>query len=173
MADETMGRGVPGAQVAVLEPVDKVGPCTAPGTSTLQAIVLGDRRLAELFSALPAKRISRLLVLNAGAQGETLDEVVQAYSAGPGTRCVISKLDEAVKCGATIDVGIRHRLLFEGFANGQRVPQDWHAARAPLLAQKALMKPVSDRYLPNDAELGLLLTALPAAGAGAHGVHCA
>jgi flagellar biosynthesis protein FlhF len=132
-----------------------------------------DRRLAELFAALPAARISRLLVLNASAQGETLDEVVQAYSAGPGTRCVISKLDEAVKCGATIDVAIRHGLLVEGFANGQRVPEDWHAARAPLLAQKALMKPASDRFMPNDAELGLLLTAIPAAGSGAHGVHCA
>ena len=132
-----------------------------------------DRRLAEMFAALPAARISRLLVLNASAQGETLDEVVQAYSAGPGTRCVISKLDEAVKCGATIDVAIRHRLLIEGFANGQRVPQDWHAARAPLLAQKALMKPAGDRFLPNDAELGLLLTAVPAAGAGVHGIPCA
>jgi flagellar biosynthesis protein FlhF len=132
-----------------------------------------DRRLAEMFAALPANRISRLLVLNASAQGETLDEVVQAYSAGPGTRCVISKLDEAVKCGATIDVAIRHGLLVEGFANGQRVPEDWHAARAPLLAQKALMKPASDRFLPNDGELGLLLTAIPPAGAAAHGAACA
>ena len=131
-----------------------------------------DRRLAELFAALPASRIARLLVLNASAQAETLEEVVRAYSAGPGTRCVISKLDEAVKCGAAIDVAIRHRLLVEGFANGQRVPEDWHAARAPLLVQKALMKPCNTTFMPDDVELGLLLTAVPANSA-LQGAQCA
>jgi flagellar biosynthesis protein FlhF len=131
-----------------------------------------DRRLAELFAALPASRIARLLVLNASAQADTLEEVVQAYSAGAGTRCVISKLDEAVKCGAAIDVAIRHRLLVEGFANGQRVPEDWHAARAPLLVQKALMKQSVATFMPDDVELGLLLTAVPAS-AGLAGAHCA
>jgi flagellar biosynthesis protein FlhF len=125
-----------------------------------------DRRLPELFAALPAQRLQRLLVLNAAAQGETLDEVVQAYSAGPGTRCVISKLDEAARCGAVLDVAMRHQLVVEGFANGQRVPEDWHAARPQLLAQKALMKP-SGQYQPDDAELGLLLTTPPAARAHA------
>ncbi|HZY19138.1 MAG TPA: flagellar biosynthesis protein FlhF [Ramlibacter sp.] len=121
-----------------------------------------DRRLPELFAALPAGRIQRLLVLNAASQGETLDEVAQAYSNGPGTRCVISKLDEAARCGAVVDVALRHQLVIEGLANGQRVPEDWHAARPQLLAQKALMKPAAS-YVPDDAELGLLLTAPPAA----------
>jgi flagellar biosynthesis protein FlhF len=121
-----------------------------------------DRRLAELTAALPADRIERLLVLNASAQGETLDEVAQAYSTGPGTRCVISKLDEAVKCGAAIDVVLRHQLKVEGFANGQRVPEDWHAARPHVLVQKALMKPAVNHYTPDDTELGLLLTTPPA-----------
>jgi len=120
-----------------------------------------DRRLSELFSALPAHRVQRLLVLNAAAQGETLEEVVQAYGAGPGTRCVVSKLDEAVKCGAIADVAIRHRLVIEGLANGQRVPEDWHPARAQLLAQKALMREPSSLFTPDDIELGLLLTAPP------------
>ncbi len=120
-----------------------------------------DRRLADLFAALPADRIARLLVLNAGAQPEMLEEVVRAYSAGPGTRCVISKLDEAARCGAAIDVAIRHQLTLEGFANGQRVPEDWHAARGRLLVQKALLKPASAAYMPDDSELGLMLTAPP------------
>jgi flagellar biosynthesis protein FlhF len=119
-----------------------------------------DRRLPELFAALPANRLQRLLVLNAGMQGETLDEVVQAYTAGPGTRCVLSKLDEAARCGAAVDVAIRHQLVVEGIANGQRVPEDWHAARPQLLAQKALMKPAPS-FEPDDAELGLLLTTPP------------
>ena len=130
-----------------------------------------DRRLAELFAALPAGRIKRLLVLNAAAQAETLDEVVQAYSTGPGTRCVITKLDEAVKCGGAIDVALRHQLLMEGMANGQRVPEDWHAARAPLLVQKALMKPASATFMPDDVELGLMFTAPPSARTALRGAQ--
>lgn len=118
-----------------------------------------DRRLGELFAALPTSRVERLLVLNAGAQAETLEEVVSAYGAQPGSRCVLTKLDEAAKCGGVIDVAIRHRLRVEGFANGQRVPEDWHAARAPLLVQKALMKPALSAFMPDDDELGLMLTA--------------
>jgi len=118
-----------------------------------------DRRVADLLAALPTQRVQRLLALNASAQAETLEEVVHAYGARPGTRCVFTKLDEAVKSGAVIDVAVRHQLVVEGFANGQRVPEDWHAARAQLLVQKALMKPASSLFAPDDTELGLLLTA--------------
>jgi len=124
-----------------------------------------DRRLHELFAALPEGRVSRLLVLNAAAQAETLDEVVQAYGARAGSSCVITKLDEAARSAGVIDVAIRHRLVVEGFANGQRVPQDWHAARAPLLVQKALLKPHASAFMPDDAELALVFTSPPAAGA--------
>lgn len=130
-----------------------------------------DRRLAELFAALPAQRIQRLLVLNAAAQPETLDEVVQAYSSGPGTRCVFSKLDEAVKCGGVIDVAVRHQLQVEGFANGQRVPEDWHAARAQLLVHKSLIKPASTIYTPDAGELALVLTGPQPAPRRAEGVQ--
>jgi len=58
-------------------------------------------------------------------------------------------------------VAIRHRLVIEGLANGQRVPEDWHPARAQLLAQKALMREPSSLFTPDDIELGLLLTAPP------------
>jgi flagellar biosynthesis protein FlhF len=118
-----------------------------------------DSRVADLLASLPAQRVQRLLALNASAQAETLEEVVHAYGAKPGTRCVFTKLDEAVKSGAVIDVAIRHQLVVEGFANGQRVPEDWHAARAQLLVQKALMKPAASIFAPDDSELGLLLTA--------------
>jgi flagellar biosynthesis protein FlhF len=119
-----------------------------------------DRRVAELLSGLPSSQITRLLVLNAAVSGETLDQVAQAYTAGPGTRCVVTKLDEAVRCGGAIDVALRHRLVVEGIANGQRVPEDWHRPHSQLLAQKALMKPTG-RFAPDDADLGLLLTLPP------------
>lgn len=126
-----------------------------------------DRRRNELFAALPAGRVSRLLVLNAAAQAETLDEVVQAYAPQPGTRCVIAKLDEAVKFGAVVDVAIRRKLRLEGVATGQDVPGDWHPARAPLLARKALVPQApGSLFTPDEGELGLLLTAPPQAAHG-------
>lgn len=127
-----------------------------------------DRRLAELFAALPPGRIRRLLVLNAGAQGEMLEEVVQAYGVGRGTRCVISKLDEAARCGAALDVVVRHQLQLEGFTNGQRVPEDWHEPRPQLLVHKALMKPPASAFLAADEDLGLVLTAPPARQGARH-----
>ncbi len=129
-----------------------------------------DRRVADLLASLPTQRVQRLLALNASAQAETLEEVVHAYGAKAGTRCVFTKLDEAVKSGAVIDVAIRHQLVVEGFANGQRVPEDWHAARAQLLVQKALMKPATSLFAPDDTELGLLLTA-PQANPPRGGMH--
>ncbi len=129
-----------------------------------------DRRVADLLASLPTQRVQRLLALNASAQAETLEEVVHAYGAKAGTRCVFTKLDEAVKSGAVIDVAIRHQLVVEGFANGQRVPEDWHAARAQLLVQKALMKPAASIFSPDDTELGLLLTA-PGAASGRGAMH--
>jgi flagellar biosynthesis protein FlhF len=142
----------------------------------IDTIGLGQRdaRLPELFSALPAGRVTRLLALNAAAQPETLDEVAQAYGVGPGTRVAITKLDEAARAGGIADVIVRRQFLVEGIANGQRVPEDWHAARAPLLAQKALLKQRESIFTHDDGELGLLLTdpsaQARAAQAGGHHV---
>lgn len=126
----------------------------------IDTIGLGQRdpRINELFAALPAGRVTRVVALNASAQPEMLDEVVLAYGSGAGTRAVITKLDEAARTGGIIDVAVRRQLQVEGFANGQRVPEDWHAARAPLLVQKALLRPRESIYTPDDGELGLMLT---------------
>jgi len=117
-----------------------------------------DKRLAELFAALPENRVERLLVLNAAAQAETLEEVVRAYG-GRGSQCVITKVDEAARFGGVIDVALRQNLVVQGFANGQRVPEDWHAPSAQLLVQKALMRPTEGAYGLDDAELALVVTA--------------
>jgi flagellar biosynthesis protein FlhF len=118
-----------------------------------------DRRLSELFAALPKDRIARLLVLNAAAQAETLEDVAQAYRAAPDSGVIISKLDEAVKTGPVVDLVIRHRLKVEGIANGQRVPEDWHPARAHLLVQRALIERTSPVFGFDDSELSLMLSA--------------
>ena len=117
-----------------------------------------DRRLSELFAALPKERIKRLLVLNAAAQAETLEDVAQAYRASPESGVIISKMDEAVKTGPVIDLVIRHRLKVEGIANGQRVPEDWHSARGNLLVQRALIERASPVFAFDDSELSLMLS---------------
>ena len=89
-----------------------------------------------------------------------------SYRAAACKGVVLSKLDEAVKLAPALDAVIRHRQKIVAVANGQRVPEDWHAARAPLLVQKALMKQPASIFTPDDGELGLLLTTPPLAPTG-------
>ena len=126
-----------------------------------------DRRLPELFAALPAHRLQRLLVLNAAAHGETLEEVVRAYGAGPGTRVVLSKLDEAARCGGAVDVVLRHQLQVEGIANGQRVPEDWHRLSSHALVHRALRPTASTAYRLDASDMNLIFAAPQGRAAGA------
>ncbi|MDQ6683586.1 MAG: flagellar biosynthesis protein FlhF, partial [Pseudomonadota bacterium] len=97
-----------------------------------------DTRTQELLEMLSHREIQRLLVVNAAAQGETTEDVIAAYKATTCTGVVLSKIDEAVKLGPTLDAAIRHKLRIVGSANGQRVPEDWHRLSANALVQRAL-----------------------------------
>jgi flagellar biosynthesis protein FlhF len=124
-----------------------------------------DERVAEQALLLAQPEIHRILLLNAAAHAETLDETVTAYGGGahdqPGnglSGCIISKLDEAVRPGAALDVIIRHRLLLHFVSNGQRVPEDLHAADAGYLAHRSLsVKKPSPAFVLHDAVSALLL----------------
>jgi flagellar biosynthesis protein FlhF len=122
-----------------------------------------DARVAEQALLLAQPEIHRILLLNAAAHAETLDETVTAYGGrnadGNGlSGCIISKLDEAVRPGAALDVIIRHRLLLHFVSNGQRVPEDLHAADAGYLAHRSLsVKKPSPVFALHDAESALLL----------------
>jgi flagellar biosynthesis protein FlhF len=97
-----------------------------------------DTRTRELLDMLARPSIRRLLVVNAAAQGETIEDVLLAYRAGQCAGAVLSKLDEAIKLGPALDGVIRHKLKVVGVANGQRVPEDWHRLSAQALVQRAL-----------------------------------
>ena len=84
------------------------------------------------------RAIHKLLVVNAAAQGETIDDVMTAYRAASCRGAVLSKIDEAVKLGPALDALIRHKLPVLGVANGQRVPEDWHRLSSHALVQRAL-----------------------------------
>jgi flagellar biosynthesis protein FlhF len=104
-----------------------------------------DERTAELLEMLSHRMIQRILVLNAGAQGETVEDVMQGYAANRCRGAIVSKIDEAAKIAPTLDALIRHKLRVLGVANGQRVPEDFHRLSSAALIERAL------RALPNPA----------------------
>ncbi|MEO7851851.1 MAG: flagellar biosynthesis protein FlhF [Rubrivivax sp.] len=97
-----------------------------------------DARTRELLDMLSHRSINRLLVINAAAQGETIEDVLHAYRASSCRGVILSKLDEAVKLGPALDAMVRHKLKVLAVANGQRVPEDWHRLSSNALVQQAL-----------------------------------
>ena len=107
-----------------------------------------DARVAEQAMLLAQPEIRRILLLNAVAQGETLDEVVESYGRVPdlidqGTAsalagCIVTKQDEAGKLGAALDVAIRHKLPLHYVTSGQRVPEDLYVPAADLMVERSL-----------------------------------
>jgi flagellar biosynthesis protein FlhF len=105
-----------------------------------------DSRCRELLDMLSHRSIQRLLVVDASAQGETIDEVITNWRAAQCKGVVLSKIDEAVKLAPALDSLIRHKLKVVGVANGQRVPEDWHRLSSNALVQRALRAPTSSAW---------------------------
>ncbi len=129
-----------------------------------------DQRTRELLDMLAHRAIQRLLVINAASQGETIEDVMQAYGAAQCRGAVLSKIDEAVKTAPALDALIRHKLRVVGVANGQRVPEDWHRLSSQALVQRALRAAASPAWRVEPGEVNLLFaaaqrTAAPAAAA--------
>ena len=124
-----------------------------------------DQAVAEQAAMLNAAgEVRRLLLLNATARGDTLDDVVRAYAGkgmGPDLAGVVfTKVDEAASLAPVLDAAIRHELDVFYVANGQRVPEDLHLPNRAYLLHRAL------KELPDDSphqlfgdEAGLLLAA--------------
>jgi len=126
-----------------------------------------DARTRELLDMLSHRSIKRLLVINAAAHGETIEDVMLSYRAASCEGVVLSKMDEAVKLGPALDALIRHKLKVVGVANGQRVPEDWHRLSSHALVQRALRAPTGNAYRLEAAEVSLVFAALPQLVAGA------
>jgi flagellar biosynthesis protein FlhF len=118
-----------------------------------------DSRTRELLDMLSHRTIQRLLVVNAAAQGETIEDVLVAYKAATCAGIVLSKIDEAVKLGPALDAAIRHKLKIVGIANGQRVPEDWHRLSASALVQRAMRGGGSAAWRFDAADMNLVFAA--------------
>ena len=130
-----------------------------------------DARTRELLEMLSHRSVNRLLVVNAAAQGETIEDVLNAYRAASCRGVILSKVDEAVKLGPALDAMIRHKLKVLAVANGQRVPEDWHRLSAHALVQQALRSAPATAWRMDASDVNLVfagLRAAPAAAAAAH-----
>ena len=97
-----------------------------------------DPQRRDLLDLIDVPGIKRVVVLNAGAHGDTLDEIATAFTADGTYQAVLSKIDEAAKIGPALDVLMRHRMTLRGVTDGQRVPQDWKAADARELVDLSM-----------------------------------
>ncbi len=126
-----------------------------------------DTRTRELLEMLSHRAINRLLVVNASAQGETIEDQLAGYAANSCRGIVLSKLDEAVKLGPALDSMVRHKLKVLAVANGQRVPEDWHRLSANALVARSLKGTAGAAWKLDDAEVNLIFAGLPAAAGAA------
>jgi flagellar biosynthesis protein FlhF len=122
-----------------------------------------DRQVAEQTAMLlNAGEVRRLLLLSATVRGDTLDDVVRAYSGPDLAGCVVTKVDEAVSLSPVLDVLVRQQLELFYIANGQRVPEDLHLPNRPYLLHRALrVQPEGSPFHVSGDDAGLIL-----AGAG-------
>jgi len=97
-----------------------------------------DRMVAEQAAMLMRSgEVNRLLLLNAGSRGDTLDDVVRAYSGEDLAGCIMTKVDEATALAPALDCIVRHGLTLSYVANGQRVPEDLHLPNRNYLLHRA------------------------------------
>ena len=124
-----------------------------------------DPRKRGVLDGLDIPGVTRLLVLNAGSHGDTLDDAVASFGARTGQPVVLSKTDEAVKLGPVLDAAIRHHLLVRGVTTGQQVPEDWERADAAKLVRLSMRSSLRASTEPKADELGFYFADPQRAGA--------
>jgi flagellar biosynthesis protein FlhF len=89
-----------------------------------------DRDLANRLAAYGKNqdRVRFYLTLSAASQEAGLDEAVREFNKVPLEGCIVTKIDEAAQLGCVISTLIRHDLRACWFSDGQRIPEDLHAA---------------------------------------------
>ncbi|MET1115995.1 MAG: flagellar biosynthesis protein FlhF [Comamonas sp.] len=117
-----------------------------------------DPRKDDILDVLNLPGVQRMLVLNASSQGDSNDEVLNAFKAEGCQRVILSKVDEAVKLAPSIDTLVRHQMQLCGVTNGQRVPEDWEAADAHELVAASMRTTTRSAFDPKAIELDFFFT---------------
>ncbi len=94
-----------------------------------------DRDLSSRLAAYGrnADRVRFYLTVSATTQEAVLDETVREFNRVPLAGCIVTKIDEAAQLGCVISTLIRHDLPAAFFTDGQRIPEDLHAANLKRL----------------------------------------
>jgi flagellar biosynthesis protein FlhF len=130
-----------------------------------------DRAVSDQIAMLTGagQQVKRLLLLNATAHGDTLNEIVQAYRHAPDGQasslagCILTKLDEATNLGSAIDTVIRYKLPVHYVSTGQKVPENLYIATRRFLIKSVFCIPRDGSpFVPHDEDLPVLLSALSA-----------
>ena len=130
-----------------------------------------DPRKRDLLDVLDLPKVNRLLVLNAGGHGDTMDDMLTAFKTTGTQQAILTKVDEAVKLGPAVDAIVRHQLVLRGVTNGQRVPEDWEAADARKLIQSSMRSPAKSAYDPKVEDLNFIFSHSPELSTGRSMAH--
>jgi flagellar biosynthesis protein FlhF len=119
-----------------------------------------DPRKNELFDILNFPKLNRLLVLNAGGDGEMLDDVVTAFKSNGAQQTILSKIDEASKLGPSLDSIIRHKLVLRGITMGQNIQEDFELAEARKLIRMSMHSSEKSVFAPQPDDLNFFFSKL-------------
>ena len=117
-----------------------------------------DPRKDEIMDVLAIEGVQQLLAVNAAAQGDAQDDVMQAFKARGSQHAILTKVDEAVKIGPSVDTLIRHQIQLRGVTNGQRVPEDFERANAQLLVSASMRSATKSAFDPQSLDLDFFFT---------------
>lgn len=120
-----------------------------------------DPRKRDMLDVLNLPHVKRLLVLNAGCHGDTLDDTLAAFKTDGSQQAILSKIDEAAKLGPSIDALIRHQMVLRGVTNGQRVPEDWEAADGNKLINTSMRASARSAFDPKASDLNFFFSHTP------------
>jgi flagellar biosynthesis protein FlhF len=116
-----------------------------------------DVRLTEQLATLKLGAAKARVLLALPAQGEShaLDEIVRAFARVTPAGCVLTKVDEAASLGAAISAVLRYKLKIAYVCDGQRVPEDLHAAHQKRVSLIRTALQLKDRVPRTRSEAAL------------------
>ena len=111
-----------------------------------------DKRLREQIAALKlgAAQAKVILTLPAMAESQALEDIVRAFAQALPESCIITKIDEASTLGGVLSTAIRHKLKLAYVCDGQKVPDDLHAAQQRRVWLAKLAQQMKQGAAPRD-----------------------
>jgi len=105
---------------------------------------LQSNQIWSLFSGA-LSQVKSFLVMPASAHRSVLERSANAFRGIKLDGSIITKLDEAASLGGPLSVAILNNLPIAYYSNGQKIPNDFHLARAHNLVSHAVS--VADHFV--------------------------